>query len=383
MSSHVVVIECSDYSLPTVLQAMQTGIDILGGITQFCRPYENIVLKPNLLIGDAPKKCTTTHPQVFQAIAQILIENKVNVFYGDSPGKGDLEKVAFRAGIKDVADKLNIPMLDFKTSQTVHFPEAIIAKQLNLAKSVLEMDGLISLPKLKTHGFTRLTGAVKNQFGLIPGLIKAEYHVKMRDIHKFSSVLVDINRYIRPRLFIMDAVYAMEGNGPRNGTPKKIGVLLLSTDPVAMDAAACRLIDLNPEYVPTAKIGKKSGLGTYLNTEIEYLGDPIDQFIQKDFQVKRRPPDTITSSPLFPPFLKGPITPKPVIDKNKCHNCGVCVLQCPVTPKAVNWHTNDKSIPPAFNYRQCIRCYCCQEMCPHQAIEIITPLLGRLLFGSR
>ncbi len=136
-------------------------------------------------------------------------------------------------------------------------------KKFVIANGVLDSDGLVSLPKLKTHGLVRFTGAAKNQFGRVPGLLKNQYHVKLPDPYDFATMLVDLNTLIRPRLYIIDGIMAMEGNGPRSGNLKQLNVLLLSSDPIALDATASRIIHLDPEILPTSKPGEESGLGTY------------------------------------------------------------------------------------------------------------------------
>lgn len=381
MPSKVVVIQCEGYGEEPVQSAVQKGIDLLGGVSCFARAGEKIVLKPNLLAGDHPDKATTTtHPMVFKAVGEIFKGAGASVFYGDSPAKGSPGRIAKQVGIKEQADALDIPLADFQTAVKVSFPGALLAKQLSLAAGALGADGIISISKMKTHGFTRITGAVKNQFGCVPGLQKAEFHVKMPDVFAFSKVLVDIDCFLKPRLYIMDGIVAMEGNGPRGGEPVKMNVLLFSTDPVALDAVFCRLIDLNPQFVPTMKPGKESGLGTYNSDEIEIVGhDDIEKLVNKDFQVVRRPPDRFASARVFPTFLKNFVSPRPVIIEEKCVNCGSCVLQCPVTPKAVDWPQGKQDGKPVYNYKQCIRCYCCQEICPEKAINIKVPLLGRLI----
>jgi len=130
----------------------------------------------------------------------------------------------------------------------------------------------------------RFTGAVKNQFGCIPGILKGQYHVKLPDPYDFAAMLVDINTYIKPRLYVMDGITAMEGNGPRSGKPKQLKVLLLSADPVALDATACRIIDIDPEIVPTAKLGEKANLGTYHKENIEITGDNLDSLSIKNLK---------------------------------------------------------------------------------------------------
>ena len=379
MKSRVAVVTCEGYYYPRVLEAVKRGIDLLGGVSQFAAAEENILLKPNLLAGEAPEKAVTTHPAVFRAVAEVFKEAGANVSYGDSPGLAQPQRAAAKAGLYRVAQELSLPLADFKDGSWMPFPEAQISKTLKIAAGVLACDGLVSLPKLKTHGFTRLTGAVKNQFGCVPGLVKGEYHVKMPDIFDFSRVLVEINLFIKPRLCIMDAVIAMEGNGPRSGDPFPVKALIMSTDPAALDATACRLIHLNPQHVPYLPIAREAGLGTHLAEEIELVGDDIAPMIRKDFNVVRKPPHRYVSTEDFPTFLKRLISPKPVINYNACIRCGECIKICPVKQKAVNWDKEEKDRKPVYNYDLCIRCYCCQEICPSRAITVKVPLLGRII----
>jgi uncharacterized protein (DUF362 family)/Pyruvate/2-oxoacid:ferredoxin oxidoreductase delta subunit len=374
----VAVIRCEKYDDAQVLNSIKRGVDLLGGIALFVKSGEKIVLKPNILFGSNPEKCVTTHPAVFRAVGNLLKEAGVNVLYGDSPGFGKSEPNLRKSGLKQVGDEMGFILADFDSGRPVSHKDALLVKKFVIANGVLDTDGLISLPKLKTHGLVRFTGAVKNQFGCVPGFFKGQYHAKLPDPYDFATMLVDLNTLIKPRLYIMDGIMAMEGNGPRSGKPKQLSVLLLSADPIALDATACRIIDLQPEVVPTAKPGEKAGLGTYHSENIEIVGDPLESFIDKSFSVNRLPPVSITSGRIRT-FIKNKITQRPVIVKEKCTHCGTCVKMCPVEPKAVDWYKGDKTRPPKHNYDRCIRCYCCQETCPEGAITITTPWLGRLL----
>jgi uncharacterized protein (DUF362 family) len=377
--SRVALIGCSSYDDERVYEAVRAGINLLGGITQFVKPGENIVIKPNVLIGTNPRKCVCTHPSVLKAAAKTLLEANVNVHYGDSPGFGKSAANMKRAGLKHVADELGIKLADFDKGKSINHKEALLNKRFVIANGVLESDGLVSLPKLKAHGLTRLTGAVKNQFGCIPGFFKGQHHVKMSDPYDFATMLVDLSTFLRPRLYIMDGITAMEGNGPRSGTPKKLGVILISADPVALDSVACKIINLDPTFVPTSVPGERAGLGTYHYENIEVIGEKIENFLDPSFEVVRKPPAS-TQSGRVRALIRNKTCPRPVIDKVMCTNCGTCVQLCPVTPKAVNWHKGAESRPPSFEYNHCIRCYCCQELCPEGAVLVREPLLGRILF---
>lgn len=375
--ARVIIISCDTYADDQVLEAIQTGCDLLGGISMFAKPGERIVIKPNVLIGTDPDKGVTTHPAVFRAVGKLLKDTGASVLYGDSPSFGKSEPNLRKSGLKEVGDKLGFVMADFDSGRPVSHKDALLVKKFVIANGVLDSDGLVSLPKLKTHGLVRFTGAVKNQFGCIPGLLKSQYHVKLPDPYDFATMLIDLNTLIKPRLYIMDGIVAMEGNGPRSGKLKRLNVLLLSSDPIALDAIACRIICLNPEIVPTSKPGEKAGLGTYHVENIELIGDAIESFLDRSFTVNRTPPMPGSGS-RFRAFLKNRITERPVIDKVKCTYCGTCITMCPVQPKAVDWYKGDESKPPRYDYNRCIRCYCCQETCPDGAILIGSPLLARV-----
>ena len=87
-----------------------------------------------------------------------------------------------------VAEETGIELKEFQPGREVHFAEGIQNKKFTIAEAVLESDGIISLPKLKAHGFQKFTGSVKNQFGCIPGLLKGEFHVKVPDALKFAKI---------------------------------------------------------------------------------------------------------------------------------------------------------------------------------------------------
>lgn len=377
--SKVVLVHCESYDDAQVKAAVQKGITLLGGPLSFVKPGEKILLKPNWISASSPEKCATTHPSVFRAVCEILNEVGANLTYGDSPAYHSPEAAAQKTGFTKVATELGIPLADFHNGKEIFFNKAIQNRKFTIANGVLDSDGLISLPKLKTHGFLKLTGSVKNQFGCVPGMLKGEFHVKLPNPSDFAKMLVDLNSYIKPRLYIMDGVIAMDGNGPMSGDPKIMNVLLFSADPIALDATVCRIINVNPEFSYTITYGRKAGLGTYLEDEIELLGDLITDFQTPDFNVNRELIKDFRRRRTAARIFNNLIVPKPIIVQNKCVKCGVCVNMCPVDPKAVDWHDkSDKINPPSYKYDRCIRCYCCQEVCPEGAIEIQQPFLRKL-----
>ena len=377
MKSKVALVRCNSYEINEVRQAVSKGIELIGGTGKFVKNGEKIVLKVNLLAGDAPEKCVTTHPSVFRAVAELFTKEGAIISYGDSPAVGAPYATAKKAGLTNVAEEMNIELADFKEGKEIFFEDGKQNKKFFIANGILESDGVISLPKMKTHGLERFTGCIKNQFGCIVGIRKGEFHVKLSNATDFAKMLVDLNNFVKPRLYIMDAIVAMEGNGPRGGNPKPMNVLLFSTDPVALDATACRMININPVYVPTTLFAGETGAGTFAEEEIEILGDELKSFITPDFIVDRTPVRTARKNKAVY-FLNNRLVPKPFIISEKCTQCGTCVNGCPVEGKAVDWFNGNKLKAPTFNYDKCIRCYCCQEMCPESAIILKDPLIRKV-----
>jgi len=370
--SKVALVRCESYEYSEVKASVQKGIDLLGGAGEFALPGEKILLKPNWIVAVPPKRCATTHPSVFKAVCEIFLAAGVSLCYGDSPGRGTEEDetlvAAEATGFAEIGTLLDIPLADFLHGREIKTDSG----EFYIANGALDCDGIISLPKLKTQGFLKLTGAVKNQMGCIPGKRKAAYHVQFQRPSDFARMLIDLNMFLKPRLYIMDGIMAMEGNGPMSGDPKKMGVLLFSSDPIALDATVCRLVDVNPEYSYTVLFGMKAGHGTYKSSEITLLGDPLEGFIASDFNIDRGPISNLRGPGLFA-FDKDAAVPQPYIAEQNCRLCGVCVDMCPVSPKALDWQDNAADKPPAYDYGRCIRCFCCQEFCPHGAILISDP----------
>lgn len=375
-SSKVALIHCCSYEIKDVRNAISAGLEYLGGVGNYARRSEKILIKPNLLVGEPPANCVNPHPVLFRALVEQIKSTGAIVSYGDSPAVGPTQLAARQSGMLAVAEDLGVELADFKTPKLVNFPEGNLIKHFSIATGALEADGIISLSKMKSHALTRITGAVKNQFGCVPGVLKPEFHTTLPNPSLFSQMLVDLNLLLKPRLYVMDGVMAMEGNGPRNGTPRQMNVILLSSDPIALDTVFCRLVNLDESLVETINFGNQYGLGS---SNVEVLGESIDAHRAVDFVVNRdRAMITDNQGAFFSRFIRRFISPRPVINETLCIKCGKCEEICPAVPKALSWKNGKKS-PPIYDYAQCIRCYCCQETCPHQAISVKSPFLGKLI----
>jgi uncharacterized protein (DUF362 family) len=378
LMSLVAVIYCDTYEYSKVFEAVQKGINLLGGIEKFALPQEKILLKPNLLTGADPDKCITTHPIVFKAVAEIFKATGATISYGDNPGVISAFSAARRSGISKVAEELKLGFGDFLTVIETHYENGRQNKVFQIVKAATENDGIISIPKFKTHGFTKITGCVKNQFGFLPFLQKRILHAKLSNADEFAKMLLDLNQCIHPRLYIMDSICAMEGNGPAAGDPIKLNILAFSADPIALDATMCKIICLDPSFVPTIFYGHKFGYGELNDHKIELVGDDIKELLNKDFKIERKPARNHYKRSLSGEILQA-LTKRPFIIKKYCIKCGNCVLACPVDPKALNFKNGIIDLPPEIDYDKCIRCYCCHEICLEEAIKLKTSFTMKIL----
>jgi uncharacterized protein (DUF362 family) len=330
----------------------------------FIKPGERVLIKPNLLKGNPPDDAVTTHPEVVRAAIRLVREAGGEPVVGDSPGIGDLRRVAERAGLIAVLDQEGVALADFDEAVPVKGVGRF--QRIELARAAMEADAIINLPKLKTHGMTTLTGAVKNLFGCIPGKRKVQWHFNTGVDHaSFALLLVELARVLRPRLTIMDAVVGMEGNGPGSGDPRAIGVILAGCDPVAVDAVSAVLVGVQPDALPVLKAARAAGVGQAGMENIDVLGAELSTAIVRDFRLPHQEHSTEWKLPEWARRrLKDALTTRPVIDHRACVRCGICRNDCPQRAIA------DSEGGYTIDYRHCIRCFCCQEFCPQGAITV-------------
>ena len=228
-----------------------------------------------------------------------------------------------------------------------------------------------------------LSCAVKNLFGVIPGTIKPEFHYHYPKADDFADMLVDLYEYVKPRLCICDAVVGMEGNGPTQGTPRKIGCLLAAKSGHALDLVAAQLIGLGVNDIPTLAAAQKRGLIPAEAGALRVQGDPA-RFTVSDYQTVPS-----QSNVFFNIFGSGPIgkavnfvvgrilTPFPKLSSDACVGCKKCAGICPA--KAITMVRGK----PKIDRGKCIHCFCCQEFCPKGAMQVGRHLLMRLFGKTR
>ena len=378
MKSTVYVQKCGTYDYHLVLGAVARIFEEAGGVRNLFGSGSKIILKPNLITRAGADKCATTHPLVLRAIIECLKEVTDRIYVGDSPAVGSARTALEKSGILASIEETGARVADFDTPAPASHPAGREMKYFEIAAECLEYDHFISIPKCKTHCHLSYTGALKNQYGVIPGLRKARGHMQYNTKRRFADMLVDINTYLEPDFAIMDAVVGVEGDGLKNSGPRAIGLIMGSSDLVALDATACRLISLDPASTPVVMEAHARKFGTLDLDEIEIAGEDYRDYIVEDFR-KAGTEKSIEHLRAVPLFIRkriyNSIIRKPRFDTGKCVRCGDCVEICPAEPKALEMVGTGVNI----DYSRCTKCYCCYEACGHGAVHLESGPLGKIL----
>ena len=371
---------CNSYKYEEVKSQVDKLINDLGGLEKYIKRDSKVFIKLNLVIKKKPDEVATTHPMVLKVIAEKLLELGCKVIVGDSPGgpytKSSLKGVYKTCGIEDVCEELGIE-LNYDISEVkVENPNGKILKYMTVIKPIVDADHVINICKLKTHAMATFTGGVKNLFGIIPGVSKAEYHFKMPKVADFTEALVDICSYVSPSLTIMDGVIGMEGEGPTAGVPRKIGVLLGSESPYAIDVVACNIINLDPNKVPTVQRCVEREFIEKDFSDVCVLGERLEDKVIKNFKISSNRSISFLRG-IVPKsveiFVNKKLAGKPVINYKECVKCGECSRVCP--PKVISMENKG----PVIDLDHCIRCFCCHELCPKKAVDLKRPFVFRFL----
>lgn len=378
--SPAVAIEAApSYDEPALGDALDRALSRLCGLARFVRPGTRVFLKPNLLSAKEPEKAVTTHPALVGALAARCRDLGARVAIGDSPAgalKG-IRRVWRKTGMEEAARATGAALVSLEASGVVE--RVVRGRRYLLSRPVLEADLVVNLPKLKTHGLTLFTGAVKNTFGAVPGLRKGEYHKEAPHPESFAEIMVDIHAVVAPALHVMDGVLAMEGNGPASGRPRHLGLLLASEDGVALDAVASRLVGFRPEMIDTTRIGAARGLTAARGLAagrldgVPVLGVPIAEARAAGFALPSNRLVKVVPETLL--RLAGRLVwVRPKADAATCIGCTLCATSCPVGAITMV----DRL--PRIDYAGCINCISCQEVCPTQAMRAETSPFAGVFF---
>ena len=369
MKSEVAVLKCTTYEEKKVEMVMRKLLGLIGGLDKVVKKGDRVLIKPNISFPQPPEKGITTHPSVVKSIVKMVIELDGIPVIGDSPvgaaKEGGVQGIWEITGMNSMFKETGCEKISF---EKIGFEEISVNKysgsrRYYISNAVLSSDVVINIPKFKTHSLMTFTGAVKNVFGVVPGRLKGKMHIESPKIFEFADKLVDIYGLVRPQLTIMDGVTGIEGEGPgARGEKRQIDVLMAGFDGIAVDTVSAKIMNLEPQKIPTIKMAAKRKLGTIDLKDISILGEDLENLIMRDFalpvtKVYHDNPELIKKI-----FRSTKVNLK--VDNNLCARCMLCAESC---PKGV---INDSNLFPVIDNDKCIECFCCLEVCPEGAIQV-------------
>ncbi|NUP98390.1 MAG: DUF362 domain-containing protein [Armatimonadetes bacterium] len=283
MSAPVVLASCDDYRREVVEAAVQRLLAPLGGWECFVQPGDRVLLKPNLISASRPEQAATTHPALLEALAVRLLELGARPFIGDAPAWGGPVTVAAATGVGELCERLGIPFVFFDRHAPLPSRHPHVARRFHVDPHVLEADLVINVPKMKAHQQLGFTGCMKNLYGCLARREKAWHHgaQSRSDLH-FARYLVAYQAALPVQLHVVDAVVAMEGAGPRLGTPRHLGFLAAGTEAAAVDAVLADVIGVPASHRFMLQAARELGL-LEPSADIAVEGDRVDDLAVADF----------------------------------------------------------------------------------------------------
>lgn len=377
--AQVVITKCKN--VVNAEQAVRNCLNLLGWekIKALIQPNAKVLIKPNICGAKRPESGATTNPEIVEALIKIVQELHGVPIIGDGPAWGTGGNYFKITRMDAVAQRYGVQLLNlnFDEIQECGLPEGKVFQTAKIAKTAMTADVIINVPVMKTSGACLFSGALKNMKGVLSGVEKHKPH-----IYGIHQGIVEVNRLIKPQLSVMDAIYGMEGEGPANGTPVNLGLILAAFDPVALDVVACQIMQFDIADIPYIQLAEQAGLGS---TTVEIMGESI-----ASVQRKCKPPQiyanrflrslvTILFRKVFPRLRR---LSKIKFDKKKCSYCGMCETACPVHVITVDRARKTYNI----NHRDCIGCMCCHEVCPVGApymSKAVLRTMQRKFWGGR
>ena len=291
MTKNVALAKCSDYDFEMVFLSVKKLFELVppGNVCG-----KKVLLKPNILYPKKPELAVCTHPIVVGAVVKAFVELGAHVFVGESPAIANSTNAAKATGMFDMVVQNGGLWLDFKECAVVECPDGKIVKQFNFAKDFCNVDMVVSVAKLKSHQLMAYTGVMKNLFGLMVGLEKAEMHYRFPKKSDFAAFLTDLNLAAKPSYAIMDAIVGMEGpGGPGGGDPVQLGFLAASDNILALDWKCASLVGYNPHSITNLEEALNRHIWLDSPDEICVLGEKESDCRCEHFKIVKEPSPTL------------------------------------------------------------------------------------------
>jgi len=279
---------CPDYESKRIYEAICRHFELNGGIGNFIKTGDRVLLKPNMIVPKSRKYAAQTDPTIILETARVLKDYGAKVIVGDSPAWSNIFECVKVLRLEEKLNHLGVQVKQLNQPVKVLLPKS--NARVNFSSVALDVDVIINLPKFKAHQQMGATFAIKNMFGCVSGKQKPFWHfAKGKSEFNFCRLLIEIFEYLNPALTIIDGVIAMDGAGPIHGRARKLGWIIAGTEPIACELVCSKLVGFDPDTLPIIRTAKKMGFGTRDINDIRIIGEDanpvdIDNVICEDFE---------------------------------------------------------------------------------------------------
>ena len=366
----VAIEKCSAYEFDKVYAAVEE-------MMRLCPPPDvrgkTVLIKPNMLSPKKPEAAVCTHPVVVDAVVKAFVARGARVIAGESPATANSTAAAKAVGTYDAVVNNGGEWDAFDDSVIVSCPDGKLVKSFEFARPFIKADVIVSVAKLKTHQLMSYTGAMKNMFGLMVGLKKAQTHFRFPNREDFSNFLVDLNIACHANYAVMDAIVGMEGKGgPGNGDPVHLGFLAASANLLALDWTCASIVGYKPHNVVYLEAALQRGVWLKNENDIKTVGVSPLEVKPASFKIVVDP-TSLRQARLIPQWVYDAAEPlmrrSPKFVAAKCVNCGKCLEICPAHILSFVPYKNKKRV--VIQRKNCLHCFCCHEICPADAIKLV------------
>lgn len=259
----------------TILEVVREAVDLLGGMENFVKPGQKVMLKPNCTGPLSSDDGAVTSNEVIESVIVLAREAgaaQVDIVEGSGAFHLGTRRIYETLGVDALAERMGVPLYDVNETEFIAVKNKgfLMMDEIEISKLAWRYDVIINIPVMKTHPLTEITVAYKNMNGLLSPRDKRRFHD-----YNMRKAVVDLTTALPPYLTIVDGLTAMEGLGPLEGTPVKMDLIMAGSCPAAVDATAARVMGFEPERLEYLKAAEEAGHGSIREEDIMILGERI------------------------------------------------------------------------------------------------------------
>ena len=370
-NTKVAVKTCKEYDIDIIVNALNEGFDLLGGLKAFIKPEHTVLIKPDLYYGTEPNLAKTTNPNVVSALADLIYKIGAKCIIADSP-KGDftqsnLDNVYSKTQMLQVSNNGHATLNNNDKISVLNNPKGEHCRDIYIIDAINDADVIINVGKFRCDKTIGLVGCSQNLFGLIPGKMKDIIKTRCYTLNSYYNYNIDLYETLENKVIlnILDGIVACE----TNNDPRILNTLLISENCYAIDDVALQIINQNPMECLLLNEAVRRNKFEFNN---QILGDNIEPLVCTDFHYFVSSKNLKDRSDSKSVKAYNRTQKRPIISTKLCKGCKVCINSCPMN--AITMKPSSLGEHAVVDYNKCISCFNCLHNCPYKIIETKTPL---------